>query len=183
MRKLKLDIATSLDNKITRPDGAIDWLPDPSAGEDYGYQDFLATVDTLIMGYKTYEVCVSFGEWPYADKKTLAFTRDKFKPVIPQAELINQDPVLFMRELLPQDGKDIWLIGGGEIITLLHDAGLIDSYILAFIPLILGEGIPLFPEVQKQANLILEKSQVYPNGVIMLYLNKLPAREAPFLLS
>ncbi len=177
MRKLKLYIATTLDNKIARKDGAIDWLPDPNAGEDYGYQDFLATVDTLLMGYKTYEICVGFGEWPYPDKKTYVFTRDHSKTAIPEAKVVNQDPVTFVQDLLNQNGKDIWLIGGGEIITLLHDAGLIDVYILALIPIILGNGIALFPEVQKQENLILEKQQVYPNGVVMLYFSKSMSKE------
>ncbi|QNF34971.1 dihydrofolate reductase [Adhaeribacter swui] len=121
-RKVKLYIATSLDNKIARPDGAIDWLPGVDEGEDYGYQEFLETIDTLLMGYKTYEVCAGFGERPYPDKNTFVFTRDAYKPVIPEAELITQDPVSFVRELLTQDGKDIWLVGGGAINTLLHDA-------------------------------------------------------------
>ena len=174
MRKLKLYIAASLDNKIARKDGSIDWLPEPNAGEDYGYQDFLATVDTLLMGYKTYEVCTGFGEWPYPDKKSVVFTRDSSKTVIPEVQVTNQDPVTFVQELLQQDGQDIWLIGGGEIITLLHNAGLIDEYIIALIPIILGEGIALFPEVQKQENLHLDKQQVYANGLVMLYLNKQP---------
>ncbi|QMU28597.1 dihydrofolate reductase family protein [Adhaeribacter radiodurans] len=172
MRKLKLYIAASLDGKIARKDDSIDWLPDPNAGEDYGYEAFLAEIDTLVMGYKTYEICLKLGEWPYEGKKTYVFTRDLTKPHIPQVELINQNPVDFTKDLLQQSGKDIWLVGGGEINTLLHDAGLIDSYIIAFIPLILGEGIELLPQVQQQQNLKLTKHQVYDNGVVLLYLEK-----------
>ncbi|PSR52810.1 hypothetical protein AHMF7605_04365 [Adhaeribacter arboris] len=172
MRKLKLYIATSLDGKIARKDDSVDWLPDPNAGEDYGYQNFLAEIDTLVMGYKTYEVCLKLGEWPYEGKTTYVFTRDVTKPQIPAVQLISQNPVEFVKDLLQQEGKDIWLVGGGEINTLLHDAGLIDSYYIAFIPIILGEGIELLPEVRKQQNLVLTQHQVYENGLVMLYLEK-----------
>ncbi|RDC62946.1 dihydrofolate reductase family protein [Adhaeribacter pallidiroseus] len=94
------------------------------------------------------------------------------KTVIPEAQVVNPDPVTFTQELLYQKGQDIWLLGGGEIITLLHNAGLIDEYILAFIPIILGEGIALFPNGQNQENLKLSKHQVYSNGVVMLYFSK-----------
>ncbi|MDQ4140198.1 MAG: dihydrofolate reductase family protein [Bacteroidota bacterium] len=171
MRKLKLYIATSLDGKIARKDDSIDWLPDINPEEDYGYQTFIAEVDTLVMGYKTYQICLKLGEWPYSRKKTFVFTRDGNKSHIPEVQLISQNPVDFVKELIQQPGKDIWLVGGGEINTLLHDAGLIDTYIIAFIPLILGEGIELLPQVRKQQNLKLTQHQVYDNGVVMLYLD------------
>ncbi|MDQ3290177.1 MAG: dihydrofolate reductase, partial [Bacteroidota bacterium] len=74
MRKLKLYIATSLDGKIARKDDSIDWLPDPNSGEDYGYQNFLSKIDTLVMGFRTYQICLKFGEWPYNRKDTFVFT-------------------------------------------------------------------------------------------------------------
>lgn len=168
MRKLKLYIATSLDGKIARKDGSIDWLPDPSTG-DYGYPEFMKTVDTIIMGSKTYDVCVSFGEWPYPDKDTYVFSRSRDKKGINDVELVHQEPREFVLDLKKTKGSDIWLMGGGEIITLLHDAGLIDEYILAYIPVILGEGIELFPGIHQQVNLSLYHHQVYPDGVIMMY--------------
>jgi dihydrofolate reductase len=67
---------------------------------------------------------------------------------VPEAQLVAEDPVAFVRSLKEGPGKDIWLVGGGEIVTLLHDAGLIDAYILALIPVILGDGIELFPAVK-----------------------------------
>jgi dihydrofolate reductase len=171
MRKVKLYIATSLDGKIARKDGTIDWLPDPTA-EDYGYHQFYNSIDATLMGYKTYEICLQFGEWPYPGKFTYVFTRDSTKSVVPEANLITQHPVDFVRELRELEGKDIWLVGGGEIVTLLHDAGLIDEYILAYIPVILGEGIELFPGIKQQQNLQLTKHLVFSNGVVLLYLDK-----------
>lgn len=171
MRKLKLYIATSLDGKIARKDGSIDWLPSLTE-EDYGYQEFYNSIDTVLMGYKTYEVCLGFGEWYYKDKTSYIFSRDLQKNCIPQAQLIMQNPARFAEELKSTTGKDIWLVGGGEIITLLHDAGLIDEYIIAFIPLILGEGIELFPGITRQENLHLARHNVYKNGVTLMYLEK-----------
>jgi len=171
MRKVKLYIATSLDAKIARKNGAIDWLPQLS-DEDYGYKNFLSSIDTTLMGYKTYEICLSFGEWVYKDQKNYVFSRNPSKPCISEAELISSDPVEFVNQLKNQPGKDIWLIGGGEINTLLHDAGLIDEYIVAYIPLVLGEGVELLPNVKRQQNMKLTKHEVYPNGVVLLYLEK-----------
>ncbi|WP_229368113.1 dihydrofolate reductase family protein [Telluribacter humicola] len=171
MRKLILYIATSLDGKIARKDGAIDWLPDPSS-EDYGYQEFYDSIDTVIMGYKTYEVCLGFGDWYYKDKTSYVLSKNPDREVLPVVQLVNQDPVAFVRDLKTSEGKDIWVVGGGEVITLLHDAGLIDEYILAYIPIVLGEGVELFPAVTRQENLELAQHAIYENGVVMLYLIK-----------
>lgn len=171
MRKLILYIAASLDGKIARKNGAVDWLPDPS-GEDYGYQELYDSIDTTLMGYKTYQTCLGFGEWHFKDKTNWVFSRNQSSPCISEARLVSEDPVKFVRELKKESGKAIWLVGGGQLITLLHDAGLIDEYIIAFVPLILGEGIALFPEVSQQQNLILQKQQVFKNGTIQLYLRK-----------
>ncbi|QHT70936.1 dihydrofolate reductase [Rhodocytophaga rosea] len=171
MRKVKLYIATSLDGKIARKDGSVNWLPDP-ASEDYGYQPFDDSIDATLMGYKTYEICLQFGEWPYQGKSTYVFTRDSAKPVVPESILVTQNPVDFVRHLKEQKGKDIWLVGGGEIVSLFHDADLIDEYILAFIPVLLGEGIELFPNIKKQENLRLIRHNVFSNGAVLLYLEK-----------
>ncbi len=167
MRKVILYIASSLDGKIARKDGGIDWLP-PIDGEDYGYEPFYESIGTVLMGYKTYELCLTFDEWSYTGKHTYVFSRDTKKALLHGAEL-SSDPVGFVRDLKSKPGKDIWLVGGGEIVTLLHDAGLIDEYIFAFIPVILGEGIELFPAVKQQVNLERTKQQAYGNGVVMMY--------------
>jgi len=171
MRQLKLYIATSLDGKIARPNDEIDWLP-PLEEYDYGYAEFMAGIDALVMGYKTYEVCIGLGEWPYKDKTSYVFSHNPERILIPEAQLINEDPADFVRNLKQTEGKAIWLLGGGEIISLLHNAGLIDEYILAYIPVILGEGIELFPSVKKQENLKLTRHQVYENGVSLFYFSK-----------
>ena len=171
MRKVKLYIACSLDGKIARLNGAIDWLPDPSE-QDYGYNEFYNSLDATIMGFKTYEVCRAFGEWVYPDKKTYVFSRSADRKLVPEAQLVTDDPVAFVNNLKIQSGKDIWVVGGGQIISRLHDEGLIDQYVIAIIPVILGEGLELFPAIRVQANLSLEKHIVYANGVALFYYSR-----------
>src|SRR5690606_13126683 len=137
MRQLKLYIAASLDGKIARPNHEIDWLP-PLEEYVYGYAEFMAGIDALVMGHKTYEVCLNLGEWAYKDKISYVFSRNPERSLIPEAQLVTEDPVKFVQQLKQTEGKTIWLLGGGEIISLLHNAGLIDEYILAIIPAILG---------------------------------------------
>ena len=170
MRKLILYSATSLDGKIASPDGSIDWLPDPTE-EDYGYKEFYDSVDTVVMGYKTYEKTLTFGEWSFNGKESFVFSRNPGKKVVREAELVNVDPVEFVKGLKRKPGKDIWLVGGGEINTLLHNAKLIDEYILAYIPVLLGEGLELFPDIKTRVDLKIRKSKVYPNGLVLLYLS------------
>lgn len=170
MRKLVLYIACSLDNKIARADHSLDWLPEPEAGseEDYGYYKFYDSVDTLLMGYKTYEVCIGFDDWPYKDKTTYIFSRED-KPVIEGVTLVNEYPVAFSKALKDQKGKDIWLVGGGAINQLMHDAGLIDEYIITIIPVILGNGIELFPNITSEYKLSLKEQKAYPDGVVQMH--------------
>ena len=171
MRKLRLYIAQSLDGKIARKDDSIDWLPDIN-DEDYGYQEFYDSIDAVVMGYKTYEVCLKLGPWYYKDKRSYVFSRHADKEVIPEATLVTEDPVTFMRKMLQEEGKDIWLVGGGQIIKLMHDAGLIDEYIISTIPIVLGEGPELFPSVTKETPLVLTRQKAYSNGLILSYYDK-----------
>lgn len=172
MGKLKLYIASSLDGKIARADHSLDWLPEPENNgkeEDYGYYEFYNPVGSLVMGYKTYEIAESFGDWPYKGKTSYIFSRDADKKVIADAQLITEDPVSFTSKLKKQEEKDIWLVGGGVINTLLHNAGLIDEYIITVIPVILGKGIELFPDIDKEQKLSLVNTKTYSDGLVSLH--------------
>ena len=172
MREILLYIATSLDGKIARKDHSLDWLPPiDEAGDDYGYKEMLDSVDTVLMGYRTYEICMGLGEWPYKHLKSYVFSRNADKPVIPEVELVNEDPVTFTGKLKEAEGKNIWLIGGGDIIRQLHDGGLIDKYMIATVPVILGEGIELFPGIKKEQKLSVVHHKAYP-GLIMTHYAK-----------
>lgn len=173
MRKLKLYVATSVDGKIAGPNEELDWLPEPDdPKQDYGYYDFYASIDTTIMGYKTYKIGNSFGDWPYKDKTSFVFSRTADKQVVKEATLINQNPVEFVKELKQKDGGGIWLVGGGEIVKLLHNEGLIDEYIITLIPVILGEGIELFPNIKQKLELTLTQHKVYDGGIVSLHYSK-----------
>lgn len=174
MRKIKLYIAASLDGKIAGKDHALDWLPEPDieSQDDYGYNEMYDSIDTLLMGYTTYEVCTGLGDWPYKGKTSYVFTHDGSKACIDDAKLVTTDPVQFTTDLKQQQGKDIWLVGGGNINRQLHDAGLIDEYIVAIIPHIVGEGIEMFPGIITASPLKLDKHIVYNDGLVLLYYSK-----------
>lgn len=172
MRQVKLYIACSIDGKIAGIDGNVDWLPHPPEGEDYGYYSFYDSIDELAMGYKTYEICISLGDWPYKGKPTHVFTRDSSKSVVKDASLVTSDIVQFTKELKAKEGGDIWLVGGGNIIQQLHDADLIDEYIISYVPVILGAGIELFPNLKKVKKLQLIHHKVYADGLSLMHYKK-----------
>ena len=111
MRKLVLYIACSLNGKIARKDGSVDWLenlPNPDQN-DYGYAEFLESVETTVMGNKTYRQLIGWDiEFPYKNKTNYVLTRDINKSDDQYAKFISDDPVSFMNALKSEEGKDIW---------------------------------------------------------------------------
>lgn len=167
-----LYIATSLDGFIARPDGALDWLtsvPAPASG-DYGYGDLLQRIGTIVMGRKTYEEVIGFGvEWPYAGFDTYVVTsNDTFPIKSPDTFLMTGDLSAFMAEKQSTTDKDIWLVGGGELITGFLNGGLIDRMIITIIPRIIGEGIRLFAGTPVESAWTLVDTQRFETGVVML---------------
>lgn len=140
MRKVILFIASSLDSYIARPSSDIDWL---FTDQDYGYSEFFATVDTVLMGRKTYKQVLTFGEYPYKEKKTYVFTNNSSLKRYNNADIAT-DVRKFVDNLRQVDGKNIWLIGGSLLIRDFMSKNLVDELILSIHPIILGEGIPLF---------------------------------------
>ena len=167
MRKIKLFIASSLDCFIARKDGGIDWL---FTDADYGFSRFYDSVDTILVGRKTYDQSLTFDEYPYRGKMVYVFTHkasgtaDNGKDV----KYVEGNIPDFVTSLIKSEGKDIWLLGGGEIVSILLNAELVDEIILSIHPIILGEGIPLLPKVKKQVNLKLENSISFESGLTQL---------------
>ena len=175
LRKIKLYIATSLNGKIARTDGSVDWLetiptPDDS---DYGYNQFYQSVDTTIMGSKTYEQIIDWGiPFPYPDKKNYVLTR-KQRADTKHVEFICSNHLETIHQIKQQEGTDIWLIGGGQVNTLLYNANLIDKLQLFIMPIILPDGIELFAQVPNLKYLELAHSKTYSSGAVELqYLMK-----------
>lgn len=165
MRKVILFIASSLDGYIARQSGDIDWL---FTDQDYGYSEFFASVDTLLMGRKTYEQVLTFGEYPYKGVKSYVFTKNPLFPADSNAEVIREDIKEFVEQLRQVDGKNIWLVGGSQLTHALMSQNLVDELILSIHPTILGKGILLFENGTTPQSLNLTKCQTYDSGLVQL---------------
>lgn len=165
MRKIILFIATSLDGYIARTNGGIDWL---LHDDNYGYNHFYASVDTIVMGKKTYEQILTLGDYPYQGKINYVVARTPTKAADDNATFIAQNVGEFLRSLRVGAGRDIWLVGGGELVhTCLHE-GLIDEIILSIHPILLGAGIPLFIAPFPAKILSLTGCTPFPSGLVQL---------------
>lgn len=170
MRKIILYSACSLDSFIAGLNDEIDWL---FHDQDYGYQVFIDGIDTTLMGNRTFESILSMSEFPYTDKHNFVFTRSVIVPNEHEpVSYISGDIVAFVSSLKKLPGKDIWLIGGGEINTLLLNAGLIDEMILSIHPVILGQGKPLFARKPKLTKFNAVDTKSFESGLIQVSLKK-----------
>lgn len=165
MRKIILFIASSLDGYIAKNDGSVDWLPVNCSS---GYDEFYKSIDTVIMGKKTYDQVLTFGAYPYKDKKSYVLTRNDTQSNDENIQFVNNVEKL-TKNHLTSPGSDVWLVGGAEIITTFMNLGFIDEIILSIIPVVLGSGIPLFTNIEKEAKLQLIKTTEYDALVELHY--------------
>ena len=175
MRKVKYSVASSLDGFIARPDGSVDWL---FTDGDYGMSEFFKSIDAALLGRKTYEFAISHGPKPKKSRnsqkksrfglKSYLFSRTTKPMPGEDVELVNENAGEFVRRLKSESGKDIWLLGGGELARSLLAEGVVDEIALAVHPVLLGSGIPLFPEIGKQIKLELMESKPHSNGLVRL---------------
>jgi dihydrofolate reductase len=164
-RNIILFIATSLDGYIARKDGGIDWL---FTDQDYGYEQFYSRIDTVIMGRKTYEDVLTFGEFPYKGKECYVFSKTNQKNN-PYVEFIHEDVLEFITKLIQQEGKDIWLVGGAGLIESFIRHNLIDEFIISIHPILLGDGIPLFLQNEYETKLTIKNCNVFDTGLVQLH--------------
>ena len=146
-RKLILYIAVSLDGYIAGPGDDLSFLSMvEQEGEDYGYMDFMSTVDTVIMGRRTYDwVMTKVSEFPYTDLESYIITHSE-QPAEGSMKYYNGSPGMLVRKLKAKPGKNIFVVGGAEIVHQLLLDKLIDEFYIAVIPVLLGDGIKLFKE-------------------------------------
>jgi dihydrofolate reductase len=169
MRKIIVYIATSADGYIARPDGDVAWLDRPRVAGDYGMGVFYKSIDTVLMGRKTYEVGVKHGQNGYPGKKNYVFSRMRPKGRTTGIEFVSEAVADFAERLRQAEGKDVWLVGGGELIGAFLDVGQIDEFIIHVVPTFIGEGIPLIGSRRRAVGLELLSSRPFPDGVVRLH--------------
>jgi dihydrofolate reductase len=166
MRKVVLGLGMSLDGYIARPTGAVDFLFMP---KDYSMAPFFATIDTAIMGRKTLDAALKMSGGSVAQGlATYVFSHSKPPGERDGLTFVNQSPTAFVRRLRKRRGKDIWLMGGGELARAFLKADLVDELYLGVVPVLLGEGIPLFPSGFPQRNFSLLENKTFSKGMITL---------------
>jgi dihydrofolate reductase len=169
MRKVTFGVANSLDNFIARKNHAVDWLVwDDEVATITA--EFFKTIDTVVMGRKTYEVMLKSGTTSYPGVKNYVFSRTMKESPDEKVEIIRNDAAEFIRELKTLEGKGICVTGGGELAKSLFEARLVDEIGLNIQPVLLGTGIPLFYEMSRQIDLELLNCRPLKNGgVFVLY--------------
>lgn len=167
MRKVTLGVANSLDNFIARKDGSCDWL---FYGEEVAdvTQEYWKTIDTLLIGRKTYEVMLANGQTSYPGVKNYVFSRTMKESPDKDVEIVSENAAVFVKRLKSQPGKGICLFGGGELAKSLFVENLIDEVVLNIHPVLLGSGILLFHEMNRQIDLELIDCRTFKNGCVLV---------------
>jgi dihydrofolate reductase len=170
-RRIIVYAGTSADGFIARPDGDIEWLTSrPAPAGFYGIERFTASIDTKILGRKTYEKSLALGAKFGGPIKTYVFSAQA--PAIPPrsgVEIISEPIGAFAQRLRAAEGKDIWMMGGGGIIASFLDAGAIDQFIINVVPVLIGEGIPLIAPRLRHVPLKLLSTRQFTDGVVQLH--------------
>lgn len=164
-RRLRYQVAMTLDGFIAGPNGEHDWIVmDPSIDFAALYEEF----DTAVMGRKTYEVGAAAGGGSYPGLDVIVFSRTLKPSARNGVRIVNDDPARVVAELKTQPGRDIWLYGGGQLFRSLLDAGLVDTVEVAVMPVLLAAGVPLLPP-GSATKLTLAHQKTLPNsGIIAL---------------
>lgn len=167
MRKVILGLGVSLDMYIARPDGAVDFLFLPN---DYLMTEFFAGVDTAAFGRKTLDAALKMSNGASFGDSIAMYVFSRTRPAGKRGEFtfVDQSPETFVKRLRKKPGKNIWLMGGGELTREFLQADLVDELHLGLIPVLLGEGIPLFPSGFPQRDFTLIENKSYSLGLVVL---------------
>jgi dihydrofolate reductase len=165
-------VGTSLDGFIARKDGSIDWLNEANSslpeGEDLGFFSFMNSVDAMVMGRKTFEQVLSFGQWPYGDKPIIVLSRNKVEIPDDLSQAVtysSESPSELTGRLIKAGVNRIYIDGGATIQRFLQE-GLIKDLTITVIPIILGDGISLFGEIEKDIKLKHINTKSYDFGFV-----------------
>jgi dihydrofolate reductase len=175
-RKIIVHIATSADGFIGRSDGSVDWLDRPSPKGNYGMGAFYKSIDTILWGRRTYDMALDFQKKGVAgsafDTKVKNYVFSRSQPQLPApagVEFVNEPIKAFATHLRKKKGKDIWMMGGADIIASFLDKGEIDEFMIHVIPVFIGEGIPLIAPTRRTLPLKLISCTKFTDGVVGLH--------------
>jgi dihydrofolate reductase len=159
-------IGTSLDGFIARPNGEFDFLPQ-DGGEPHGYNEFIATVDTIVIGRKTFETVLPMDPWPYADKRVVVLSSQPldFAAAKGKVEQMSGAPAEIVSKLAASGANHLYIDGGITIQRFLR-AGLIQRLIITRVPVLIGDGIPLFGSLPHDIRLRHIATRHYPSGLV-----------------
>lgn len=164
MRQVVLGLGVSLDGYIARKDGSVDWL---STDWEYDWNSFMSTIDTVVMGRRSWEKMLEMTGGiesnPYKGLDTFVFSRTVRHEGIDGVTFVEDEIGPFVRDLKARGGKRIWLSGGGELAGAFLEADLVDEIYLGITPVLIGSGIPLFPEFNREIQLCLLESNTCYN--------------------
>ena len=167
-RRFRAYLAVSLDGYIADADGGIDWLT-PFADSDSGYRTFFDAVDTVVMGRTTFERGRGTKPWPYNGKRAVVLSQEEVTPPRKvQVERFAGDVTELADGLCAEKGKDIWIVGGADVVEQFLDSGRLHQLELFVVPLLLGAGTSLFPNQGTRRPLRLEANHSFANGVVKL---------------
>jgi dihydrofolate reductase len=170
-RNIIVHIATSADGYIARPDGDIEWLTErPAPKGFYGIGKFVNSIDAKLLGRKTYDLSVQMGATFDTRTPHYVFSRRPAPASVPPGvEFVAESIGAFARRLRTGKGKDIWMMGGGEIMAAFLDEGAIDDFIISVIPTFIGDGIPLIARRHRHVPLNLQSVRRFPDGVVQVH--------------
>ena len=170
-RKVIVHIAASADGYIARPDGDLEWLTSrPAPKGFYGMNAFMKTIDTLLLGRKTYEVSLQLGGTFDKKTRTIVFSRHPAPPDAPSGvEFVSGAIGPIVNALREQPGKDLWLMGGGELIASFLDENAIDEFVISVIPVFIGDGIPLIARRHRHTRMDLQSVERFDDGLVQLH--------------
>ena len=166
-RAVVLGLGISLDGYIARPDGTVDFLFMP---KDYSMAPFFKTIDAAILGRKTYDVAQKMGGGGFGSFKLEYYVMSRTLPPGERDGLIftSESPAALVARLRKKKGKNIWLMGGGELARAFLIDNLVDDLYLGIVPVLLGSGLPLFPPGFPQRNFVLTENKTFSRGLISL---------------
>ena len=170
-RRIIVHIAASADGYIARPDGDLDWLTSrPAPKGFYGMEAFAKSIDTKVMGRTTWEESLRLGAKFDARERTIVFSRREPPPDLPPGVEFTREAIgPFARRLRDQPGKDIWLMGGGDLIAGFLDEGVIDEFVVSVVPVFIGDGIPLIARRDRLVPLELRSTARFEDGLVQLH--------------